>query len=105
MGSMINLAVGRLEIDWGKNNGFVDYSALFQAGDVAQIPYYCAGEEIKGADGGPDWEVITELKEGLSKPLALVIDRINLLGYTHSVTDTPKRKASIAPKLVLNAPG
>ncbi len=87
MGSMISLAVGRLEIDWGKNNGFVDHSALFQAGDVAQIPYYYAGEEIKGADGGPDWKVITELKEGLSKPLAMVIDRINLLGHTHSVCE------------------
>ena len=87
MGSMISLAVGRLEIDWGKNNGFVDYSALFQAGDVAQIPYYYAREEIRGADSGPDWEVITELKEGLSKPLALVIDRINLLGHTHSVCE------------------
>lgn len=87
MGSMISLAVGRLEVDWGKNNGFVDHSALFQANDIAQIPYYYAGEEIKGADGGPDWNVITELKEGLSKPLALVIDRINLLGHTHSVCE------------------
>jgi hypothetical protein len=87
MGSMISLAVGRLEIDWGKNNGFVDYSALFQAGDVAQIPYYYAGKEIKGADSGPDWEVISEVKEGLSKPFALVIDRINLLGNTHSVCE------------------
>src|SRR4029077_1239181 len=29
MGSMISLAVGRFEIEWGKNNGFVDHSALF----------------------------------------------------------------------------
>ncbi|MFU0507427.1 hypothetical protein [Pseudaminobacter sp. NGMCC 1.201702] len=27
---MIHLAVGRLEIDWGKNQGFRDHSALFQ---------------------------------------------------------------------------
>jgi hypothetical protein len=33
MGSMISLAVGRLEVDWGKNNGFVDHSALFQVDD------------------------------------------------------------------------
>ncbi len=43
MGSMISLAVGRLEIEWGKNNGFTDHSALFQAGDLTQIPYYYAG--------------------------------------------------------------
>jgi hypothetical protein len=86
MGSMISLAVGRLEVDWGKNNSFVDHSALFQAGDVTQIPYYYTGQE-KGADGAPDWEVITELKEGLSKPLAQVIERINLFGHTHSVCE------------------
>lgn len=87
MGSMISLAVGRLEVDWGKNNGFVDHSPLFQAGDVAQIPYYYAGKEIENAGGEPGWEVITELKEGLSKPLAQVIDRINLLGHTPAVCE------------------
>ena len=79
---MISLAVGRLEIDWGKNNGFVDHSALFQTSDVAKIPYYYAGQEIEGSDGEPDWEVIVEMKDGLSKPLKAVIDRINLLGHT-----------------------
>jgi hypothetical protein len=69
MGSMISLAVGRFEIDWGKNNGFVDHSALFQPSDLTQIPYYYAGGQI-------------EMQDGLSKPLPLVIDRINLLGHT-----------------------
>jgi hypothetical protein len=73
VGSMISLAVGRLEIDWGKNHGFVDHSALFQASDVAKIPHYYAD---------PDRGVIVEMKEGLSKPLKEVIDRINLLGHT-----------------------
>ncbi|KYK50418.1 hypothetical protein A1D31_20130 [Bradyrhizobium liaoningense] len=84
---MISLAVGRLEIDWGKNNGFVDHSALFQANDLTQVPYYYAGNEIKGPDGQPDWEVITEMQDGLSKPLAHVIDRINLLGHTEAVCE------------------
>lgn len=87
MGSMISLAVGRLEIDWGKNSGFVDHSALFQADDVMQIPYYYAGEEIPGADGVPGWEVITEMQEGLSKPLTQVVDRINLLGHTEAICE------------------
>ncbi len=30
MGSMIQLSVGRLEIDWGKNPGFADHSPLYQ---------------------------------------------------------------------------
>jgi hypothetical protein len=38
MGSMIHLSVGRLEVDWGKNNGFRDHSALFQQSDLAQVP-------------------------------------------------------------------
>src|SRR4051812_8878372 len=87
MGSMISLAVGRLEIDWGKNNGFVDHSALFQTSDVAPVPYYYAGDETAGKDGEPAWEVITELKDGLSKPLSQVIDRITLLGHTRAVCE------------------
>ena len=75
------------EIDWGKNYGFVDHSALYQSGDVRKVHYYYAGEEIEGKDGEPDWEVITEMKDGLSKPLAEVIDRIDLLGHTRTVCE------------------
>src|ERR1039458_9204593 len=52
MGSMIHLAVGRLEIDWGKNFGFTDHSALFQISDLAKVPYYYAEEG--GADLAED---------------------------------------------------
>jgi hypothetical protein len=86
MGSMIHLAVGRLELDWGKNEGFHDYSPLFQGeADVADIPYYYAGEE-DGTDfeGDTKWKPVVELKEGLSKPLAQVTDRLNLLGHTYA---------------------
>jgi hypothetical protein len=51
MGSMIHLGTGRLEIEWGKNNGFVDHIALFQESDVALVLYYCAGEQIPAALG------------------------------------------------------
>lgn len=83
---MIHLAVGRLEIDWGKNEGFHDHSALFQGeADVANVPYYYAGEE-DGTDfeGETKWKPIVEIKEGMSKPLPLVIDRLNLLGHTYA---------------------
>lgn len=86
MGSMLQLSVGRLEIDWGKNFGFYDYSALFQGEtDVTNVPYYYAGSEV-GTDfeGDPVWEPIVELKEGLSKPLAKVTERLNLLGHTYA---------------------
>lgn len=85
MGSMIHLAVGRLEIDWGKNQGVSDHSALFQGErDVADVPYYYAGdEEEEDFEGHMKRKVIIEFKEGLSKPLPLVVDRLNLLGHTY----------------------
>jgi HEPN/Toprim N-terminal domain 1 len=86
MGSMIHLAVGSLEIDWGKNSGFNDHSALFQGErDVSDVPYYYAGDE-DGIDfeGQLKWKTIVEFKEGMSKPLKQVIDRLNLLGHTYS---------------------
>jgi hypothetical protein len=74
MGSMIHLSVGRLEIDWGKNHGFTDHSPLFQPTDLALVPYYYVAEDSE--------DRVTEYKDGLSKVLWQVIERINLLGYT-----------------------
>jgi len=85
MGSMIHLAVGRLEIDWGKNSGFSDHSPLFQPADVAQVPYYYVkegGETGIDSSGQEEYELFTEYKEGMSKPLGQVVDRIHLLGHT-----------------------
>lgn len=78
MGSMIKLAVGLLEIEWGKNNGFADHSMLFQGEtDIASVPYYYAGDD--------EHAVITEYKEGLSRPLNLVNQRLELLGHSIEV--------------------
>ncbi|RWM06388.1 HEPN/Toprim-associated domain-containing protein [Mesorhizobium sp.] len=88
MGSMIYLAVGRLEIEWGKNRGFNDHSALFQAeSDVANVPYYYVGDEEEDDAVFEDdirYKPIVEFKEGLSKPLSQVIERLNLLGHTYA---------------------
>lgn len=73
MGSMISLGVGRMEIDWGKNNHFRDHSALFQPADVKEIPYYYVDD-----DGSP----ITLLREGYSRKLSSTKRRLDLLGYT-----------------------
>ena len=73
MGSMVSLGVGRMEIDWGKNNFFRNHSALFQTSDVKMIPYYYVDD-----DGNP---LIVE-KEGYSRQLKLVKPRLDLLGYT-----------------------
>ena len=84
MGSMIQLSVGRLEIDWGKNAGFADHSQLFQPCDLAQVPYYYVDWDNPYNKDGPESEynLVTEFKEGLSKPLEQVVERIELLGFT-----------------------
>lgn len=74
MGSMISLGVGKMEIDWGKNNMFRDHSALFTDGDIKDIPYYYAGPEEN--------EIITEYHEGFSRNLSLIKRRLDLLGYS-----------------------
>jgi hypothetical protein len=85
MGSMIHLAVGRLEIDWGKNSGFTDHSPLFQPTDLARVPYYYVkegGTTYVDSTGQERYELFAEIKDGMSKPLGQVVDRIELLGHT-----------------------
>ncbi|WP_392714188.1 HEPN/Toprim-associated domain-containing protein [Rhizobium ruizarguesonis] len=84
MGSMIHLSVGRLEIDWGKNSGFTDHSPLFQPSDLTQVPYYYVDPDNPEKEGGNGYEynIISQLQDGLSKPLGEVVERIKLLGYT-----------------------
>lgn len=79
---MIYLSLGRLELDWGKNSGFTDHSALFQSTDVSPVPYYYASDEDDEIGVENSSKIVVEYKEGLSKPLKHVIDRIDLLGYT-----------------------
>ncbi len=55
MGTMISLALGRLEVDWGKNNFFTDHRALFQKLDLKPVPSYYAGENW------PDGDPIVEM--------------------------------------------
>jgi len=69
MGSMITLGLGKLEVDWGKNNYFRNHSKLFQIDDIKKISYYYADD-------------IEEFEEGYSKQLKHVKPRLELLGYT-----------------------
>src|SRR5690606_266274 len=65
----ISLGVGELELDWGKNFGFRDYSKLFLPSDKKDIPYYYADDEVI-------------LKPGYSTSLGRVKNRLELLGYS-----------------------
>lgn len=69
MGSCISLGIGELELDWGKNFGFRDYSKLFLPTDKKDIPYYYADDEVI-------------LKPGYSISLERVKNRLELLGYS-----------------------
>ena len=51
---MIQLAVGRLEIEWGKNSGFADNSPLYQSGDLAQVPYYYVDSKSPRKEGSEE---------------------------------------------------
>ena len=90
MGSMIHLTLGRIELDWGKNSGFIDHSALFRPSDLTTIPYYYAGDkdDPECADlpliqrENFSYRLITEMKEGYSAPLRVVARRLLLLGFT-----------------------
>jgi hypothetical protein len=91
MGSMIHLTLGRIQMDWGKNEGFNNHAALFRSRDLTQIPYYYAGEAddaefthlpiVRKSDTF-SYRLITEMKEGYSAPLSVVAQRLQLLGYT-----------------------
>ena len=68
MSSMITLGIGKMEIDWGKNNIFKNHSCLFQKEDLKKIPYYYANNEV-------------EYKKGFSKNIKSIKRRLDLLGY------------------------
>ena len=72
MGTMICLALGKLEVDWGKNNFFSNHGALFQAGDLKPVASYYAGADW------PEGDPIVEMDEGFGKPLWQVRDRLEL---------------------------
>lgn len=75
MGSYISLGVGELELDWGKNYGFRNYSKLFLPTDKKNIPYYYADDYVI-------------LKIGYSTSLRRVKSRLELLGYSLQKLDT-----------------
>lgn len=57
MGTMISLGVGKLEIDWGKNNYYENFCDLFQSDDWKDIKYYYADN-------------VVEIKKGIQENLS-----------------------------------
>lgn len=73
MGSIISLSVGRIDIDYGKNEYFQNHAHLFQPGDRSINEY-----DYVNDDGTPHIEV----QEALRRPLSRVVPRLELFGYT-----------------------
>ncbi len=73
MGSMVYLTAGRIQIDWGKNRGYIDHGVLYQAGDEAVGPYEYVGEND---------ERIIEEKPCLCRSLGRIRPRLEMIGYT-----------------------
>lgn len=74
MGSIISLSIDHFEIDWGKNNSFVNHSRLFLPSDIGLAPYHYVDEDT-------ELPVVLENKAYL-RPLGSVVKRLELLGYT-----------------------
>jgi hypothetical protein len=71
MGSMIRLALGNLEVDWGN---FIHHGPLFRSNDIRDVPYHYYDVDTD--------QPISEMKEGYSRSLRRIVKRIDLLGYT-----------------------
>lgn len=69
MGSIVRLGIGNLEIDWGKNNHFINHSCLFHPSDKKVIKYHT-------------YEDGTYEETGFSSTLKKVKLRLDLLGYS-----------------------
>ncbi|MGA2437489.1 MAG: HEPN/Toprim-associated domain-containing protein [Acidobacteriaceae bacterium] len=85
MGSVITLGIGRLELEWGKNNIYSNHSKLFAKGDLNEAVYYYADN-------------LKETKPAYVRTLRDMVRRLELLGYTlhgakriydESVADVP----------------
>lgn len=75
MGSMITLCAGEVDLDWGKNDGFISHLDLYQFGDEALGPYHYVKE-----DDSP----IVEMKRCLCRAAARVKPRLEMLGYSEA---------------------
>lgn len=69
MGSLITLRLGRLEVDWGKNNFYRNHSPLFDETNLADAEYFYADD-------------VVELKPAYVRKLRHVIPRLELLGFS-----------------------
>lgn len=80
MGSIITLSVGLLEVDWGKNNHFVNHSKLFLPADNQRVTKLHQNRDEDDASGE-----LTEDEENeelaYMRSLESIVPRLELLGF------------------------
>lgn len=69
MGSLVSLTLGGLEIDWGKNDNFINHSKLFLHADKTLLKIF----EVQG-ERYEEFGYVRELRD--------VLPRLELLGFT-----------------------
>ena len=73
MGSIVSLTIGGMEIDWGKNNSYINHSKLFQPSDKALL----SSHEYNG---------VVYPHYGYKRTLGQAVPRLRLYGYNeHTV--------------------
>jgi hypothetical protein len=103
---LVPLCVGSLPIDWVRQSGIEDHRPLFQSGDLVTLPYFRwdRSPHYKDDEGRDRAKGVWSHQQGFKKPLAHVVERLDLLGWTLacceieslaslSTPDTKKAKA------------
>jgi hypothetical protein len=70
MGTMIELRLGNLSVDWGKNNFYTDHLSLFQEKDIRTV----VAADTEGRSDNQEHTLARRLRD--------VLPRLALLGYT-----------------------
>lgn len=75
MGSVTTLAIGNLEVDWGKNYNHINHAPLFLAKHLTYVdhPYFDEDDPEK---------IVLEKHRAFVAPLEEILPRLELLGHT-----------------------
>ena len=73
MGTLLYLRIGQLELDWGKNDMFINHSKIFLPDDL-KLATFC--------DECEDEPNRVETRLALVRSLGGMLKRLELLGYT-----------------------
>jgi len=77
MGTIIDLRLGDICLDWSKNSMGIDHGMLFQDRDRHRIP--C--EQVDYSEANPEDDEIQRMELAFSRTLREIVPRLDLLGF------------------------